>query len=309
MADSDDNDWIAWGIPVIIIGFLLIVLCCLLILRWYVRRPMYKGKARIDGKTVVITGGNTGIGKETARELAKRGGKVVILCRNVVKGNVAAEEIQRETNSPVDVYELDLTDLQSIRKCAEDLKETQPKIDILINNAEYGNLLLFTGVMMTPKLETKDGLEMQIGTNHFGHFLLTLLLLNNIKAAPPSRIINVSSLAHEQGKMRWHDIHWKKKYSSIGAYSQSKLANVLFTKSLGEKLKGTGVTTYALHPGVVSTELTRHIKSTFGSCFNFLMNFIMRFFSKTPLQGAQTSIYCAVDEALQMETGKYYSGL
>ncbi|KAB7495488.1 Retinol dehydrogenase 13, partial [Armadillidium nasatum] len=176
---------------------LIIVICCLLILRWYVRRPMYKGKARIDGKTIVITGGNTGIGKETARELAKRGGKVVILCRNVVKGNVAAEEIQKETNSPVDVYEVDLTDLQSIRKCAEDLKETQPKIDILINNAEYGNLPLFTGVMMTPKLETKDGLEMQIGTNHFGHFLLTLLLLNNIKASPPSRIINVSSLAHE----------------------------------------------------------------------------------------------------------------
>ncbi|KAL7632836.1 UNVERIFIED_CONTAM: hypothetical protein RMT77_016833 [Armadillidium vulgare] len=299
MADAESENWMAWGIPLIVIGLIVCFILEMLLLRWYLRRPMYRGTARIDGKTVIITGGNTGIGKETARDLAKRGGKITILCRNTEKGKAAAEEICKETNSVIDVQELDLADLESVRKCAAILKEKIPKIDILINNA---------GVMTTPQMETKDGFELQLGTNHFGHFLFTLLLLDNIKAASPSRIINVSSLAHEGGKMHWDDIHMKKNYNAVAAYNQSKLANVLFTKSLGEKLEGTGVTTYALHPGVVATELARHIKSTFGSCVNNITNFVLRFFAKTPVQGAQTTIYCAVDEALAKETGKYYSG-
>jgi retinol dehydrogenase-12 len=219
--------------------------------------PRCRSKARLDGKVVVITGANTGIGKETALELSRRGAKVIMLCRSTERGNAAAEQIKKVTQGDVVVHKMDLASLKSVRECAEQLNNSLEKIDILVNNA---------GVATCPFQRTEDGFEMQIGTNHFGHFLLTNLLLPLFKkAAPGARIVNVSSLGHTMGQMYWDDINFEKSpYNPLNAYTQSKLANVLFTKELARKTEGSGVTVYALHPGVINTELGRHIKDTYG---------------------------------------------
>lgn len=171
-------------------------------------------------------------------------------------------------------------------------KKEENQLHILINNA---------GVMAIPRTTTVDGLEMQIGTNHFGHFLLTNLLLDTLKASAPSRIINVSSLAHKIGKINRDDINLEKSYEKWSAYGQSKLANILFTRELAKRLADTGVTANSLHPGSVSTELQRHIT---------VLNLIMapfKFLFKTPKAGAQTSIALAVDPDLKNVTGKYFA--
>lgn len=260
--------------------------------------PKVRSTARLDDKTVVITGANTGIGKVTALDLSKRGAKVVMLCRNVDKAEEAAEEIRKATEGEVVVHKLDLTSLASVRECAEQLGNSLEKIDILINNA---------GIMACPEMRTTEGFEMQIGTNHFGHFLLTNLLMPQLKkAAPTARIVNVSSLAHTRGQMQWDDINWKETpYNAIQAYGQSKLANILFTKELARKGEGSGVNAYALHPGVINTELGRHLQDTFGPLV-MLWKLAMPFI-KTPESGANTTIYCAVDESISDHNGRYYS--
>lgn len=281
-----------------IIGCLLVIGLLLFLLRLWMQGPKVQSKARLDGKTVVITGANTGIGKLTALDLSKRGAKIVMLCRNVEKAEEAAEEIRKATEGDVVVHKLDLSSLATVRECAEQLGNSLEKIDILINNA---------GIMACPEMRTTEGFEMQIGTNHFGHFLLTNLLMPQLKkAAPHARIINVSSMAHIRGHMQWDDINFDKTpYNAIQAYGQSKLANVLFTKELARKGEGSGVNAYALHPGVINTELGRHLKDTFGPVaimFRCFMPFI-----KTPESGANTTIYCAVEESIADHNGRYYS--
>lgn len=270
-------------------------------LRYFFKGGVCYSKKRLDGKTVVVTGCNTGIGKETVLDMSMRGAKVVMACRNLDLANKAAEDVRRLTNGDIAVYRLDLASLKSIRECALEILSNESRIDILINNA---------GVMMCPALKTEDGFEMQIGTNHFGHFLFTNLLLDKIKKSSPARIVTVSSKAHVRGKIDLDDINSEKKeYSRIAAYGQSKLANILFSLELSKKLQGSGVTTYSLHPGVVRTELGRHIEDMMGP-LKFLAQCIwplMVPFTKTPAEGAQTSIYCAVDESLDNTTGKYYS--
>jgi len=281
-----------------IIGCLLVIALLLFLLRLWMQGPKVRSTARLDGKTVVITGANTGIGKVTALDLSKRGAKVVMLCRNVEKAEEAAEEIRKATEGEVVVHKLDLASLASVRECAEQLGNSLEKIDILINNA---------GVMACPQMRTTEGFEMQIGTNHFGHFLLTNLLMPQLKkAAPTARIVNVSSLAHTRGQMQWDDINWKETpYNAIQAYGQSKLANILFTKELARKGEGSGVSAYALHPGVINTELGRHLQDTFGPLV-MLWKVAMPFI-KTPESGANTTIYCAVDESIADHNGRYYS--
>jgi len=258
-----------------------------------------ENKTKLDGKVVVITGANTGIGKETAKDISKRGARVIILCRNVDKAKAAAEEIAKETGGTVDVEKLDLSSLKSVRECAKNLLEKEEKIDILVNNA---------GVMACPKTLTEDGLEMQIGTNHFGHFLLTELLLPLVKKSAESgfhpRIVIVSSLAHENGQMNWEDINWEKSYDEWKAYSQSKLANVLHGVELAKRLENTGISVYSLHPGVIDTELGRHMQEK----WYFRMIYpVMRVFIKTPLQGAQTQLFCCLEESIVDHSGRYYS--
>ena len=170
-----------------------------------------------------------------------------MLCRNVEKGETAADEVRGISEGDVVVHKMDLASLKSVRECCEHLGNSLKKIDILINNA---------GVMYCPEMKTEDGFEMTIGTNHFGHFLLTNLLMPLIKeAAPGARIINVSSKAHETGEIQWEDINWDKTpYSPFKAYHQSKLANVLFTKELARRVDGSGVAVYALHPGAIAQD-------------------------------------------------------
>ncbi|XP_023127127.2 retinol dehydrogenase 12-like [Amphiprion ocellaris] len=248
---------------------------------------------KLDGKTVLITGANTGIGKETAKDLAGRGAKVIIACRDMEKAKEAVKEIiETSGNDNVKCMKLDLADTKSIREFAEAFKKDEPKLNILINNA---------GVMVCPYGKTADGFEMQFGVNHLGHFLLTYLLLDLIKRSAPARILTVSSMVHSWGSINLEDLNSEKSYDKMKAYSQSKLANVLFSHSLAKRLEGTGVTCYALHPGAVKTDLQRHVS---GPMY-LIMMFIRPFF-KTAVQGAQTTIYCAVEPSLENETGQYY---
>ncbi|XP_004081219.1 retinol dehydrogenase 12 [Oryzias latipes] len=257
-------------------------------------RAAWSSDAKLDGKTVVITGANTGIGKETAIDLAKRGARVIIACRDMEKAQAAVKEIMEKSNSNAVVsMKLDLSNSQSIREFAEVINRDEPKLNILINNA---------GVMVCPYGKTADGFEMQIGVNHLGHFLLTYLLIDLIKRSAPARIVTVSSMAHAWGSINLDDLNSEKSYSKSKAYAQSKLANVLFTRSLAKRLEGTGVTAYSLHPGVVQTDLWRHLSAP----EQFFMK-IARPFTKNSLQGAQTTIYCAVEPSLDTESGGYYS--
>ncbi|XP_048218172.1 retinol dehydrogenase 12 isoform X1 [Perognathus longimembris pacificus] len=249
--------------------------------------------ARLPGKVVLITGANTGIGKETARELARRGARVYIACRDVLKGESAASEIRADTkNSQVLVRKLDLSDTKSIRAFAEGFLAEEKQLHILINNA---------GIMMCPLSKTADGFETHLGVNHLGHFLLTYLLVERLKESAPARVVNLSSVAHLIGKIHFQDLHCEKYYSKGLAYCHSKLANVLFTRELAKKLQGTGVTTYAVHPGIVRSQLVRH---SFILC---LFWWLLSPFIKSPWQGAQTSLHCALAEGLEPLSGKYFS--
>ncbi|XP_046443813.1 retinol dehydrogenase 12-like [Daphnia pulex] len=260
--------------------------------------PRCKNAIGLDGKIAVITGANTGIGKETARELSKRGAEVVLACRDLNKAEEAADEIAKETGNKVTTLKLNLASLKSIRAAAEELRARHPQIHILINNA---------GIMTCPQWKTDDGFEMQFGVNHLGSFLWTLLLIDNIKQAAPSRIVNLSSLAHTRGKIYFDDLMLAKNYTPVRAYCQSKLANVLFTQELARRLEGTGVSVFAVHPGAVQTELARHINESMNSCVDGTLHFVSRYVFKTPEMGAQTSIYCATEESLTELSGHYFS--
>lgn len=247
----------------------------------------------MDGKVVVITGANAGIGKATALDLAKRGAKVYLACRSLVKGEVARQEIIQETkNSQIYCRQLDLGSLASIRAFVREFIVEESRLDVLINNAGL------TG----PRYVTVDGFESQIGVNHMGHFLLTNLLLDTLKASAPSRIITLSSVAHRAGKIDKVDLNSEKSYQSFIAYAQSKLANVLFTRELSKRLAGTGVTANAVNPGPVHTTITKDI-NIFLKCYWIPMSWML---FKSPEQGAQTSIRLAVDPNLERVTGKYF---
>jgi NAD(P)-dependent dehydrogenase (short-subunit alcohol dehydrogenase family) len=204
------------------------------------------------GRTAVITGANTGLGFETAAALAAKGAHVVLAVRNIEKGKAAADLITRAAaGASVAIQELDLTSLESIRAAADQLRASHESIDLLINNA---------GVMFTPKSTTKDGFELQFGTNHLGHFALTSLLLDRVLAAPGSRVVTVSSQGHRFVRgIRFDDLQWENGYSRVGAYGQAKLANLLFTYELQRRLQGTNTIAVAAHPGGSRTELTRNL--------------------------------------------------
>ncbi|XP_034050382.1 retinol dehydrogenase 13-like [Thalassophryne amazonica] len=255
--------------------------------------------ATIDGKTVVITGANTGIGKETARALAKRGGRIIMACRDMEKCEAAAKEIRGSTLNPhVYASHLDLASLKSVRQFAERIKEKEQRVDILINNA---------GVMRCPVGKTEDGFDMQFGVNHLGHFLLTNLLLDKLKASAPSRVINLASLAHIAGEIDFRDLNWEnKKFDTKQAYCQSKLANVLFTRELARRLEGTRVTVNAVHPGIVATNLGRHTGLHQSQFSSFVLSPFFSMLVKSPELGAQPSIFLAIAEELEGITGRYY---
>ncbi|EFN63710.1 Retinol dehydrogenase 11 [Camponotus floridanus] len=269
-------------------------------------------ETRLINKTVVITGANTGIGKETARDFYRRGARVILACRNIQKANDAVEDIKKNLPSRADrkqfqgdpgqliIYELDLSSLKSVKDCARNLLMKESAIHLLINNA---------GVMMCPQQTTEDGFELQLQTNYIGHFLLTLLLLPKMQSSVPGcRIVNVSSFLHLFGAIH-DDLNLKQSYTPMRAYMQSKLANILFTKELARRLKEAninGINVYSLHPGVITSEIGRHFSSTMFPGASTVFRVFLRPILKNPEQGAQTTIYCSVDEKAANETGLYY---
>jgi NAD(P)-dependent dehydrogenase (short-subunit alcohol dehydrogenase family) len=210
------------------------------------------------GRTAVITGANTGLGYETAAALAAKGAHVVLAVRNLDKGKDAADRIAATPGATVTLQELDLTSLESIRAAADQLRSRHDTIDLLINNA---------GVMFTPRSTTKDGFELQFGTNHLGHFAFTGLLLDRVVAVPGSRVVTVSSVGHRFARngIRFDDLQWERSYSRTGAYGQAKLANLLFTYELQRRLTGTTTLAAAAHPGGSRTELTRNLPPLVGA--------------------------------------------
>ena len=245
----------------------------------------------LANKTFIITGANTGIGKVTATELARRGARVILACRSKPKTDLVIDEIKRTTGNPnVEFIALDLGDLASVRRCAAELLARKLPIDGLINNA---------GLAGSRGL-TKDGFEIQFGTNHLGPYLFTRLLLDRIKETAGSRIVNVASKSHYDAKgIDWSALQKPtRSITALREYSVSKLSNVLFTKELARLLAGSGVTTYAVHPGVVATDVWRRVPPPF--------RWVIKRFMITPEQGAEASLRCATAPELANETGRYY---
>ena len=247
-------------------------------------------------KIVLITGATSGIGKETAVGLAKLGATIVFTTREIDRGRTARDEIIRESkNDKVDFIHCDLASLDSIRSCCEEFKNKYERLDVLINNA---------GVWDFRRRESRDGIENTFAINYLAPFLMTNLLLDILKRSAPSRIINVASAPYvfwiaRTRTINFDDIEFKKSFSAWKAYSQSKLAVILFTKLLAEKLKDTGVTVNCLHPGTVATNISRDA--------NFVYRAFFKLFGKDPKKGAETSIYLASSPEIEKVTGEYFA--
>lgn len=234
------------------------------------------------GRVTIVTGSSSGIGYESARALANKDAKVIIAVRNLGKGKQALEKIKSQNpNADVTVIHLDLADLSSIKKFGDDYKKQFSRLDLLINNA---------GVMIPPYSKTKDGFELQFGTNHLGHFALTALIFDLINKTPNSRIVNVSSSAHKYGNLNFDDLNWeKRKYKSWNAYGDSKISNLYFTYELKSRLEQnhSNVKVTAAHPGWTATDLQRN---------SGLFEFLNRFFAMKPEKGALPTLRAAFDE-------------
>ena len=241
------------------------------------------------GKVVVVTGSSSGLGYETAKVLANKNATVIVAVRNELKGNAAVEKIKVENpNADIQVMLVDLANLESVHKFAENFKKKFEKLDLLINNA---------GVMTPPYTKTKDGFELQFGTNHLGHFALTGLLIDLIKATPNSRIVNVSSNAHKIGKLNFDDLNWEtRRYKKMRSYADSKLANLFFTNELQKRLdsQSSGVIVASAHPGGAASELSRHS----------LFFRVLSLFVQNSEMGALPTLYAAV--APDVQGNDYY---
>ncbi|XP_051265324.1 retinol dehydrogenase 14b [Dicentrarchus labrax] len=251
------------------------------------------------GKTVIVTGANCGIGKALAGELLKLQARVVMACRDQRSAEEAAKDIQKQagpTRGQVVIKHLDLASLRSVRTFCEEIREEESKIDVLVNNA---------GVYQCPYTKTEDGFEMQLGVNHLGHFLLTHLLLDLLKTSAPSRIVVVSSKLYKYGHINFDDLNSENNYNKAFCYSQSKLANLLFTLELASQLEGTGVTVNALTPGIVRTKLGRHVKIPFLAKPLFYLASLL--FFKSPLEGAQTPLYLSCSPEVEGVSGKCFA--
>lgn len=250
-------------------------------------KPISSGQ--MTERTVVITGGNSGIGLVAARELARLGARIVLACRDSDKTRAAVAEISAAGPVPAINLPVDLASLDSVRALAQSVLAACPRIDVLINNA---------GLFPSTQQKTVDGFEMQFGVNHLSHFLLTALLRERLVASAPARVITVSSMLHKRGKIDFDSFRGVARYSANAAYAQSKLANVLFALELAEQLAGTGVTSNVLHPGGVATDITRDLP--------WLVRKLIGLVFITPEQGARTTVMLASDPDLATTTGAYF---
>lgn len=246
------------------------------------------------GTIALVTGANSGMGLATTVELARKGAKVIMVCRNRQRGEEAlAAAKQKSRSEDIELMLCDLVSLESIRSFAEEFTVKYPMLDILINNA---------GVVTIKRQLTKDGFEMDLGVNHLGHFLLTNLLLKSLQAAEQGRIIVVASGAYKIGALHYEDPTLARRFNPAKAYARSKLANILFTRELALRLHGTRVTVNCLHPGAVGTNIGVNRETGFGKSVLKLLSY----FFLTPEQGADTAIYLATDPDLGEVTGQYY---
>ena len=257
---------------------------------------MTKGTDSVSmaGKTVLVTGGTGGIGKATAIGLARLGARVGITGRDSTRAEAAADAIRTVSgNAAVDAYAADMSSQAEVRRLAQDVLDAYPKLDVLVNNV---------GGFWTTRHVTADGLEHTFAVNHLAPFLLTDLLLNRLKASAPARIVTLSSGAQAMGRIDFDDLQGQRSYSGQRAYSQSKLANVMFTYELARRLEGSGVTATVLHPGVVRTAFGAEDKARWHRLFLPLV----RPFMKTTDRGAETSIYLASALEVDGVSGGYF---
>jgi retinol dehydrogenase 12 len=245
-----------------------------------------------NGKTILITGANTGIGRVTALELARQGARLYVACRSAERTRPVVEELRAAGAGAVEMLPLDLGDLTSVRACAESFLSTEGALHALINNAGLAG----------HRGTTRDGFEVAFGVNHLGHFLLTELLLGALRAGAPSRIVNVASQAHYRVKgIDWDALRRSTRTrTGLPEYGVSKLCNVLHAKELARRLDGTGVHTYALHPGVIASDVWRSVP--------WPIRPVMTAFMKSNEEGAKTSLYCATADDVAGHTGRYYDG-
>lgn len=238
---------------------------------------------------VLVTGANRGIGRATTEELARRGARVLMVCRSRKRGEEALETIAREADARrLELLRCDLSVMSDVRDLASRVEAGYPRIDVLVNNA---------GVYSDERRTTPDGLELQFAVNHLAPFLLTNLLRSTLESSAPARVVTVSSDAHRRARLDFDDLQLETGYSGWEAYCRSKLANVLFTRELARRWEGTGVTANCLHPGTVSTRL---LEEAFG-----LARFA-RPLLKSPEEGARTPVYLAVSPEVEGVTGKYF---
>jgi NAD(P)-dependent dehydrogenase (short-subunit alcohol dehydrogenase family) len=255
----------------------------------------------LSGRTAVITGASSGLGRETARALASKGARVVLAVRDADgKGAAALAGLREDVpGASFDVVELDLTSLESVRAAAKSVLAGNERIDLLINNA---------GIMAAPLGRTAEGHEMQFGTNHLGHFLFTNLVLPAVLADPPARIVNLTSAGHQSSDIVWNDVDYEHRpYDKWEAYGQAKTANILFTVELERRLAPQGVHAYAVHPGMIVTQLGRHLNrddiKSLGERAKARGTTLPAY--KTVEQGAATSVWCATAPELA-DTGGVY---
>jgi NAD(P)-dependent dehydrogenase (short-subunit alcohol dehydrogenase family) len=247
----------------------------------------------MNEKIILITGATNGIGLVTARELAKMGAQIVIVSRGAEKCALVTEQIKQETgNTNIEYIAADLSTHAGTQKVAHEFKKRHTRLDALLNNA---------GALFTSRQLSADGIEMTWALNHLSYFILTVLLLDTLKASGPARVVSVSSDAHQSGKINFDDLQMEKNYMGLAAYQQSKLANILFTYELARKLEGTKVTANTLHPGLVNTGFNK----SNGALMKFAMGLLAPF-SRSPQEGAQTSIYLASSPEVEGVTGKYF---
>ena len=255
------------------------------------------GEPRLDGQLVVVTGGNAGIGKAAGLTLAAMGARVILTSRDRTRGAIALDEVRsRSGNASVEVMSLDLACFASIRGFATDFAARHDRLDVLLCNA---------GLMMSRRTETADGFETTFGVNHLGHFLLTDLLLDRLRASAPARVVVVASHAHKWARrgLDFDDLQGTRRYRGFDAYAKSKLANVYFTRELGRRLDGSGVTVNALHPGYVESRFGRDGDVSYER----IMRLGARLFAISPEAGARTSVYLASARSVAGATGGYYA--
>lgn len=251
----------------------------------------------LSGKVMIVTGGNSGLGYESVKAFAMKGAEVILASRTMEKGEQAKAEIVAEVpEATINVMELDLADLESVRSFATTFSKQYNKLDVLLNNA---------GIMMSPYFKTKDGFEAQFGTNHLGHFALTGLLLDLLLKTPGARVVNVSSGAHKNGNMDFNNLQFEdgKGYSPMKAYGRSKLANLLFTYELQRKLEAAGkdLISTAAHPGIAMTNLARYLEKKW---LVRLLLPLVKGMAQDQAMGALPQIRAAIDP--NVKGGEYY---